>query len=68
MIVKTNAIPLTITPFGNTSHIVQWLTRENGKISTIIKGAQRPKSGFWGQYDFFDTTELLFYAKNRDGV
>lgn len=68
MIVKATAIPLGITPFGNTSHIVHWLTREYGRVNTIIKGAQRPKSGFLGQYDFFDTTELLFYARNKEGV
>lgn len=68
MIVKSTAIPLGITPFGNTSHIVHWLTREYGRVSTIIKGAQRPKSRFIGEYDFFDTTELLFYARNKEGV
>lgn len=68
MIVKARAIPLRIIPFGNTSHIVNWLTREYGRVTTIIKGAQRPKNGFIGQYDFFDTTELLFYARNMDGV
>ncbi|MFC1467898.1 DNA repair protein RecO [Verrucomicrobiota bacterium] len=68
MIVKATAIPLGITPFGNTSHIVHWLTREYGRVNTIIKGAQRPKSGFIGQYDFFDTTELLFYARNKEGI
>lgn len=68
MIVKARAIPLGITPFGNTSHIINWLTREYGRVTTIIKGAQRPKSRFIGQYDFFDTTELLFYARNKEGV
>ncbi len=68
MITKTQALALRITPFSRTSHIVTWLTSEHGKVGTIIKGACRPKSLFLGQYDLFDTCELLYYTRERNGL
>ena len=68
MIEKTQAIVLRYYPFSNTSRIVSWLTPESGKIATLVKGSQRPKSFFLGQYDLFYTCELVFYARERAGV
>lgn len=65
MIVKTTAITLRVIPYSNTSHIVTWLTPDFGRVSTMIKGAQRPKSRFLGQYDLFYTCELLFYGRRH---
>jgi DNA repair protein RecO (recombination protein O) len=42
---------------------VHWLTRQHGKISTLIKGATRSKARFLGEYERFSTTELLYFAK-----
>lgn len=63
MIVRTHAIPLACHPYSNTSRIVHWLTRYQGKVSTLLKGALRPKSPFLGEYDLFSTSELLYYEK-----
>ncbi len=63
MIEKTEAICIKISPFSKTSHIVSWLTNKHGLIQTVIKGAQRPKSWFIGQYDLFQTCEILFYIR-----
>ena len=68
MIIKTQAIVLNIWPFSESSHIVNWLTADHGKIATIIKGAQRPRNIFLGQYDFFYTCELLFYLRLFQGL
>lgn len=68
MISKSQAIVLRITPYSKSSHIVTWLTGEQGKITTIVKGAIRPKSAFLGQYDLFYTCELLYYQKERNGL
>ncbi|MFA7173386.1 MAG: DNA repair protein RecO [Kiritimatiellia bacterium] len=68
MIVKTNAIALQIRGWSKTSHMVIWLTEDYGKITTVVKGACRPKSAFLGQYDLFYTCELLFYRRGRDGT
>ena len=65
MIVKTTAVVLRYAPFSNTSRMVSWLTADYGKITTTIKGSQRPKSQFLGQYDLFYTCELLFYAREH---
>jgi DNA repair protein RecO (recombination protein O) len=68
MIIKTQAIALNIRPFSESSHIVSWLTADHGKIATIIKGAQRPRNIFLGQYDLFYTCELLFYLRLFQGL
>lgn len=65
---KTNAIVLRVSPFSATSHIVTWLTRDRGRIATLVKGACRPKSMFLGQYDLHYTCELLYYAREHRGV
>lgn len=66
MIVRTTAIPLSSYPYSSTSRIVHWLTRTHGKISTLLKGAQRPKSPFLGEYDLFNTSELLYFEKRTN--
>ncbi len=68
MIVKTTAIPLAYYPWSSTSRIVHWLTRTHGKVSTLLKGALRPKSPFLGEYDLFGTSELLFFARREEAL
>ena len=68
MIAKTDAIPIRISSFGGTSQIVTWLTADYGKISTTIKGAQRPKRVGGGQYDLGYLCELLFYEREISGL
>ena len=64
---KTEAVCLSIHPWSRTSHIVSWLSRE-GRLSTSVKGAVRPKSAFLGQYDLNYTCELVYYANSRGGL
>ncbi len=68
MIKKTNAICIKVNSFSKTSHIVSWLTEKYGIINTVIKGAQRPKSWFIGQYDLFQTCEVLFYTRANNNL
>lgn len=68
MIFKTQAIVLKVAPFSETSRIVTWLTMDHGRLTTIIKGSQRRKSPFLGQYDLFYTCELLFYLRQYRGL
>ena len=65
MILKDEALVLRIHPYGNTSRIVVWLSRTHGKLATLVKGSQRERSGFLGQYDLFYTCEILFYAREQ---
>jgi len=68
MIEKTEALVLRMYPFSETSQVVSWLTPGHGRILTLVKGAQRPRSAFLGQYDLFYTCELVFYMKDLSGV
>ncbi|MCL1887856.1 MAG: DNA repair protein RecO [Kiritimatiellaeota bacterium] len=68
MFITTEAIALRVSPWGNTSHLVTWLTPAHGRVTTRVKGACRPKSFFLGQYDLFYTCELVFYTRETGGV
>ena len=65
---KTLAVATAIRPWSRTSHIVTWLTRDAGRIVTLVKGAVRPKSMFLGQYDLFYTCALVYYTRQRAGM
>jgi DNA repair protein RecO (recombination protein O) len=67
MLVKTEAIALRVIPFSESSCIVTWLSAEHGKIATMVKGVQRPKSAFLGQFDSFQTCELVYYSRSHAG-
>ncbi len=62
-IIKTQGIVLNIHPWSRTSHIVAWLTPDHGVVTTLVKGAVRPKSAFLGQYDLFYACDLLYYVR-----
>lgn len=68
MICRSTGIALRIAPFSRTSHMVTWLTPDHGLVTTVVKGSQRPKSAFLGQYDLFYLCEILFYSRERNGV
>lgn len=68
MIQKTNAIALRIYPIRETSRIIVWLTETEGKIATIAKGSQRPRSPLLGQFDLFYQCEILFYPRPASGL
>src|SRR6185369_5897841 len=42
-----------------------WLTREQGRVATVAKGARRPKSPFSGKLDLFYTAEFSYSASSR---
>lgn len=66
MTIRATAIPLSCHPYSSTSRIVHWLTRNQGKVSTLLKGALRPKSPFLGEYELFSTSELLYFQRRTD--
>ena len=65
---KTEALALRIAPYSRTSHVVTWLSPTHGRLATMVKGACRPRSAFLGRYDLFHTCELLFYAREHNGL
>jgi recombinational DNA repair protein (RecF pathway) len=62
--IRAKAVCLAVRPWSRTSHIVAWLTPA-GRVTTVVKGAVRPKSAFLGQYDLNYTCEILYYARAK---
>jgi len=65
MIESATGIILRTRPLTETSLIVNWLTAEHGRISTVAKGARRPKSVFAGKLDLFYEAEISFTRSKR---
>jgi DNA repair protein RecO (recombination protein O) len=61
---SAHGIILRTRPLTETSLIVNWLTPQFGRISTVAKGARRPKSSFAGKLDLFYEADFLF-ARSR---
>jgi DNA repair protein RecO (recombination protein O) len=62
---RTLGIILRTRPFSETSLIVHWLTPDLGRLSTLAKGALRPKSPFRGKLDLFYLAEIRLYLSRR---
>jgi DNA repair protein RecO len=65
---RTTGVVLRVYPFSDTSLIVRWLTSDFGRISTIAKGARRPKSAFRGKLDLFYTLEFVFRRSRQSDL
>lgn len=63
--IAAQGILLRRSRFSDTSLITNWLTRQQGKVKTIAKGALRPKSPFLGKLDLFFQCELLWHQSRR---
>lgn len=62
---RARGLILRTRPFTETSLIVNWLTQEFGRVTTIAKGARRAKSPFRGKLDLFYECELSFQRSRR---
>ncbi len=65
MIESASGIILRTRPLTETSLIVNWLTPGLGRISTVAKGARRPKSPFLGKLDLYYEAEFTFNRSRR---
>jgi len=65
MIESATGVILRTRPLTETSLIVQWLTPEFGRISTVAKGARRPKSPFAGKLDLVYLADFSFSRSRR---
>jgi DNA repair protein RecO (recombination protein O) len=65
---RTIGIILRTRPLTETSLIVQWLTRDFGRVSTVAKGARRPKSLFLGKLDLFYLAEFSFHQSRSSDL
>ena len=67
MIVQTPTIILKRFPYSDTSIIAHGFTRDYGKISIMVRGAQRkksPRSAYFQPANYLET--LFYYKPNRD--
>ena len=62
---RAHGLVLRTRPLTETSLIVNWLTLEFGRISTIAKGARRTKSPFRGKLDLFYEAEFSLQRSQR---
>ncbi len=65
---KTTGIVLRVIAFSETSCIVTLFTREFGKLTTIAKGARRPKSPFEAALDVLAICRIVFLDKSPGGM
>ena len=62
---RATGIILRTRPLTETSLIVNWLTPDLGRLSTVAKGARRPKSPFRGKLDLFYEADFSFQRSRR---
>lgn len=62
---QTTGVVLRCRPLTETSLIVEWLTPDLGRLSTVAKGARRPKSPFVGKLDLFYLADFSFQRSRR---
>ncbi len=55
-------------PVTETSLIAQWLSRDHGLLSTIAKGARKPKSLFSGKLDLFFQADFAYRPSRRSDL
>ena len=65
---KTEGIVLRVVDFSETSCIVTWMTRDFGKITTMAKGARRPKSSFEAAIDVLAICRIVFIHKTTEAM
>lgn len=65
---RAQGIVLRTRPLTDTSLIVNWLTPDLGRISTVAKGARGPKSSFRGQLDLFYVCDFSFVRSRRSDL
>ncbi len=60
-----HGVILRTRPLTETSLIIQWLTPEQGRLSTVAKSARRAKSVFRGKLDLLVEADFSFRRSRR---
>ncbi len=66
MLIKDSAICIRAIDYSETSQIVTFFTRENGKIGAIAKGSKRAKSSFDGPIEVFSYGKIVFSPNKEE--
>ena len=66
MLTKDAAICIRAVDFSETSQIVTFFARANGKVSVIAKGSKRAKSAFDGPIEILSFGKIVFSNSTRE--
>ncbi len=66
MLTKDIAICIRAVDYSETSQVVTFFTKANGKVSAIAKGSKRLKSKFDGPIEMFSCGEIVFSDSSRE--
>src|SRR5258707_12429709 len=62
---KTRAVVIGRRAFGESDRLVDFYTREYGKVRGIARAARRPRSRFGSALELFTLGELVFFDGGR---
>ena len=68
MIVSTEAIVIKSFDYRETSRIATFYTKEQGKISGILKGIRKSPKKFGSNIDKFSINHMVYYRYNRSDL
>ncbi len=66
MLTKDLAVCIRAVDYSETSQIVTFFARDNGKIGAIAKGSKRPKSSFDGPIELLSHGQIVFADSNKE--
>jgi DNA repair protein RecO (recombination protein O) len=62
---KTRAVVIGRRPFGESGRLVDFYTRDYGKVRGIARSARRPRSRFGSALELFTLGEMVFFNTGR---
>ena len=65
MIIHTPAIVLNSFPYGDTSLIARCFTKDQGKVSLIVKGARTKTSPKSAQFQPISFIDIIYHQKSN---
>jgi DNA repair protein RecO (recombination protein O) len=68
MIIETEAILLKKTELRETSFILDFYTRESGRIKGVIKGVRSPQPQFGSLFEIFSLDRITFYERKNSDI
>lgn len=60
---KTEAVIINCMDWSETSRIVSFYTKDNGRLKAVVKGSRRNNSPFRGTLELFSHVDLVYYDK-----
>ncbi len=68
MLLKDEGICIRTVDYSETSQVLTFFTRENGKTGLIAKGSKRAKSAFGGPIEVFSYGKIVFSPAREEGL